>query len=219
MTVEPLVYFSAWWISARPRPATANESLFYTLTGQVHAPSVNATVAPDNSTVAAAGAIAAEPASPLARLIAHPRVRALSKDIFTGQIIATLIVLAFIAVFLLREWISQNARPGVFEDPDLLAEELRVAQEERMQLQVQVDAMRAGGAREEREREAALLRETRKKDEERARRKADEERARLRALRQEKERREEEEKIRGTAEKKAKKVSRMPCPAAEPAAC
>ena len=151
------MYFSAWWISARPRPATANESLFYTLTGQVHAPSVNATVAPDNSTVAAAGAIAAEPASPLARLIAHPRVRALSKDIFTGQIIATLIVLAFIAVFLLREWISQNARPGVFEDPDLLAEELRVAQEERMQLQVQVDAMRAGGAREEREREAAAL--------------------------------------------------------------
>lgn len=34
-----------------------------------------------------------------------------------GQIIAALIVLTFVAVFLLREWVSQNARPGLFEDP------------------------------------------------------------------------------------------------------
>lgn len=44
---------------------------------------------------------------------------ALSADIFTGQIIASLIVLTFVAVFLLREWISQNARPGVFEDEEV----------------------------------------------------------------------------------------------------
>ncbi|KAG5219472.1 ERAD-associated E3 ubiquitin-protein ligase [Salix suchowensis] len=43
----------------------------------------------------------------------------LSSDIFTGQIIASIIVLTFVAVFLLREWISQNARPGVFEDEEL----------------------------------------------------------------------------------------------------
>ena len=45
-------------------------------------------------------------------------LRVISKDIFTGQIIATVVVLVFISVFLLREWISQNARPGVFEDVD-----------------------------------------------------------------------------------------------------
>lgn len=43
----------------------------------------------------------------------------LSSDVFTGQIIASIIVLTFVAVFLLREWISQNARPGVFEDEEL----------------------------------------------------------------------------------------------------
>jgi E3 ubiquitin-protein ligase MARCH6 len=32
-------------------------------------------------------------------------------------------VLTFVAVFLLREWISQNARPGVFEDEDVFPEE------------------------------------------------------------------------------------------------
>lgn len=50
-------------------------------------------------------------------LITHPVWTDLSSDIFTGQIIAALIVLTFIAVFLLREWVSQNARPGLFEDP------------------------------------------------------------------------------------------------------
>ncbi len=62
----------------------------------------------------------------------------MSADIFTGQIIATLIVLVFIAVFLLREWISQNARPGVFEegDPAIVAE--RDAEQERERLQQRV---------------------------------------------------------------------------------
>lgn len=52
------------------------------------------------------------------RLIAHPLWLSLSADIFTGQMIASLIVLTFVAVFLLREWISQNARPGVFEEEE-----------------------------------------------------------------------------------------------------
>ena len=58
------------------------------------------------------------PKSFLARLMAHPLWLSLSADIFTGQMIASLIVLTFVAVFLLREWISQNARPGVFEDEE-----------------------------------------------------------------------------------------------------
>ncbi|KIJ55634.1 hypothetical protein M422DRAFT_199944 [Sphaerobolus stellatus SS14] len=48
--------------------------------------------------------------------VVKPYIRSLPADIFTGQIIASLIVLAFLAVFLLREWIQQNARPGVFDD-------------------------------------------------------------------------------------------------------
>lgn len=43
-------------------------------------------------------------------------LRDLWSDIFLGQIIAALVVVLFLAVFLLREWIVQNARPGVFED-------------------------------------------------------------------------------------------------------
>jgi E3 ubiquitin-protein ligase MARCH6 len=54
-----------------------------------------------------------------ASLMAHPLWLSLSADIFTGQMIASLIVLTFVAVFLLREWISQNARPGVFEEEAL----------------------------------------------------------------------------------------------------
>ncbi len=38
-------------------------------------------------------------------------------DILTGQIIAALIIVLFLAVFLLREWIVQNARPGIFGEP------------------------------------------------------------------------------------------------------
>ena len=55
--------------------------------------------------------------------MSRPFWRAMSADIFAGQIIASLIVLTFVAVFLLREWISQNARPGVFEDEDFLPDE------------------------------------------------------------------------------------------------
>lgn len=63
------------------------------------------------------------PKSLPARLMAHPLWLSLSADIFTGQMIASLIVLTFVAVFLLREWISQNARPGVFEDEEALPDE------------------------------------------------------------------------------------------------
>ncbi|THH29527.1 hypothetical protein EUX98_g4673 [Antrodiella citrinella] len=51
-------------------------------------------------------------------LFTHPMVRNISADILSGQIIASVIVLGFVAVFLLREWISQNARPGVFDDAE-----------------------------------------------------------------------------------------------------
>ncbi|KIY65813.1 hypothetical protein CYLTODRAFT_492008 [Cylindrobasidium torrendii FP15055 ss-10] len=49
----------------------------------------------------------------------HPLWLAISNDIFSGQIIASLIVVTFVAIFLLREWISQNARPGVLEGEDM----------------------------------------------------------------------------------------------------
>lgn len=74
--------------------------------------------------------------------LSHPLLRSVSADIFTGQIIATLIVLVFIAVFLLREWISQNARPGVFEegDPAIVAEREAEQELERQQLRLREQA-------------------------------------------------------------------------------
>ncbi|KAJ7249539.1 hypothetical protein B0H12DRAFT_696107 [Mycena haematopus] len=100
------MYFSmgdttAWWISDRPRPPDAPEefSPFYL------AFYAEPTDVPPPDTF-------------IARVATHPFWLSLSSDIFTGQIIASLVVLTFVAVFLLREWISQNARPGVFEDED-----------------------------------------------------------------------------------------------------
>jgi hypothetical protein len=76
-----------------------------------------------------------------------------SADIFTGQIIATLIVLVFIAVFLLREWISQNVRPGVFEegDPAIVAEREAEQERERQQQQQQRLREQARAAMEQRD--------------------------------------------------------------------
>ena len=84
------------WISDRPRPsADENQSILSNVLSETIMP---------------------RPKSLPARLMAHPLWLSLSADIFTGQMIASLIVLTFVAVFLLREWISQNARPGVFEE-------------------------------------------------------------------------------------------------------
>ncbi|KAJ6616969.1 hypothetical protein B0H10DRAFT_1346361 [Mycena sp. CBHHK59/15] len=100
------MYFSmgdstAWWISDRPRPPDAPQqhSPFY------YAFHSDATAIPPSDAF-------------IARVATHPLWLSLSSDIFTGQIIASLVVLTFVAVFLLREWISQNARPGVFEDEE-----------------------------------------------------------------------------------------------------
>ncbi|XP_006462126.1 hypothetical protein AGABI2DRAFT_118987 [Agaricus bisporus var. bisporus H97] len=98
------MYFSmgestAWYISNLERPPGSTGSPHYQkLTNE-------------SSTTA--------PKSIIGQITAHPIWAALSADIFTGQIIASLIVLTFVAVFLLREWISQNARPGVFEDEEV----------------------------------------------------------------------------------------------------
>lgn len=117
---------TAWWISARPRSPSSSSSSFFsynlTIRSQANASATNATLplyANDSNSPS------------LNALFAHPLLRTVSADIFTGQIIATLIVLVFIAVFLLREWISQNARPGIFEegDPAIAAE--REAEQER----------------------------------------------------------------------------------------
>ncbi|KAK7031639.1 RING-CH-type domain-containing protein [Favolaschia claudopus] len=101
------MYFSmgdstAWWISDRPRPTDLPQepSPFYLAFYS------EPTGFPPPDTF-------------IGRVAAHPFWLSLSSDIFTGQIIASLVVLTFVAVFLLREWISQNARPGVFEDDDV----------------------------------------------------------------------------------------------------
>jgi len=123
-------FCSARWISARPISLSSSPSsfFFYNLTSrsQSNSTATNATLRqPSNDT----------DSSTLDGLLTHPLLRSVSADIFTGQIIATLIVLVFIAVFLLREWISQNARPGVFEegDPALAAEPEAEQERERQQ--------------------------------------------------------------------------------------
>lgn len=58
------------------------------------------------------------------RIARHPAWVPLSADIFNGQIIAALIVITFIAIFLLCEWIAQDARPGVFDDNEIAAREV-----------------------------------------------------------------------------------------------
>ncbi|KAI9510016.1 hypothetical protein F5148DRAFT_977305 [Russula earlei] len=118
---------TAWWISARPRSSSSSPSsfLFYNLTSrsQSNSTATNTTLRRSSNDT---------DSSILDAFLAHPLLRSVSADIFTGQIIATLIVLVFIAIFLLREWISQNARPGVFEegDPAIAAE--REAEQEQV---------------------------------------------------------------------------------------
>ena len=87
---------SAWWISGRldERPRTLTNASSY---------NTNASLSFSNAT----------------SFLSHPVVRSISSDIVSGQIIASAIVLAFVAIFLLREWIMQNARPGVFEDAEV----------------------------------------------------------------------------------------------------
>ena len=94
---------SALWISDQPRPILEEAPTLYQKVP--YEPVVT------------------PPKTLLARITTHPTWVTLSADIFTGQIIASLIVLTFVAVFLLREWISQNARPGVFEDEEPLPED------------------------------------------------------------------------------------------------
>lgn len=131
-------FCSARWISARPMSSSSSPSsfFFFNLTSrpQSNSTATNATLRqPSNDT----------DSSTLDGLLAHPLLRSVSADIFTGQIIATLIVLVFIAVFLLREWISQNARPGVFEegDPALAEPEAEQERERQQRIREQARAM------------------------------------------------------------------------------
>jgi E3 ubiquitin-protein ligase MARCH6 len=112
--------FSAWWISDRPHP-----------------PSTSPTLRDFLLSVITTSSSSASSDSFFVRLTSHPSWVALSSDIFKGQVIATLIVLTFVAMFLLREWISQNARPGIFEDDDLLEERERPVAQLQPQQQVQ----------------------------------------------------------------------------------
>lgn len=101
-TIQANTLFSAWWISGRDRPLAE----FFGSNGTTSSNGTSTGFGlPLNATL-------------YQRLSSRPFWSMLSTDIFAGQIIASLIVLIFVAVFLLREWISQNARPGVFEEED-----------------------------------------------------------------------------------------------------
>lgn len=94
-------YFSmgettAWWISNRPR--------------------VN-----HNDTVSLFPK--AYEGNPILYISNHAAWSSISTDILAGQLIAAMIVLIFVSVFLLREWIGQNARPGLFEEEDFVPPE------------------------------------------------------------------------------------------------
>ncbi|KAF9266796.1 hypothetical protein L218DRAFT_955901 [Marasmius fiardii PR-910] len=117
---------TAWWISDRPRPPTSPDgyaaSLFSMGPYQYH---VIAKAKEEAQRAAqAAATLSPQPQPPtsvedlplLSWFFNHPVWISVSSDIFTGQIIASLVVLTFVATFLLREWIAQNARPGVFDD-------------------------------------------------------------------------------------------------------
>ncbi|KAJ8095074.1 hypothetical protein PM082_010293 [Marasmius tenuissimus] len=125
------MYFSlgdnaAWWISDRPRPALPPEGNTGSLVSM--GPFQYHVIAKAKEEVERAAQAAATPFPrpeppfsdedvPLVSwVLNHPVWLSVSSDIFTGQIIASLVVLTFVAIFLLREWIAQNARPGVFDD-------------------------------------------------------------------------------------------------------
>ncbi|TCD71774.1 hypothetical protein EIP91_003117 [Steccherinum ochraceum] len=99
---------TAWWISSYPRPEGSQTQR------HVLVPSNNTSTHFSNITTSYNETTAAF----VHFLVTHPTIRNLSADILSGQIIASVIVLGFVAVFLLREWISQNARPGVFDDAE-----------------------------------------------------------------------------------------------------
>ncbi|EJD07670.1 uncharacterized protein FOMMEDRAFT_101037 [Fomitiporia mediterranea MF3/22] len=93
----------AWWIYDHPRPSST--PIFHSYFSNLSlVDDQNRTNSPDKTI--------------MGLVTSYPVWRALSADIFTGQIIASLIVLVFLGIFLLREWIIQNARPGVFDDDD-----------------------------------------------------------------------------------------------------
>ncbi|EGN95092.1 hypothetical protein SERLA73DRAFT_61388 [Serpula lacrymans var. lacrymans S7.3] len=107
------VYFTvgesvAWWISGSPRPSSD--------------PQYDTGIYDNNNTHTNDTITTFEYQPLFVQMMTRPFWRTLSNDIFAGQIIASLIVLVFVAVFLLREWISQNARPGVFEDDEVVPE-------------------------------------------------------------------------------------------------
>ncbi|KAL0955165.1 hypothetical protein HGRIS_004073 [Hohenbuehelia grisea] len=118
------MYFSmgdstAWWINDRPQPTPDRPPFFY------QTAAANATTT--------TGFV-------FTQFTTHPSWLHLSSDIFAGQIIASIIVLTFVAIFLLREWISQNARPGVFDD-DLPDEPLQEGQPAQVLVPVQGGAV------------------------------------------------------------------------------
>ncbi|TFK17884.1 hypothetical protein FA15DRAFT_675738 [Coprinopsis marcescibilis] len=94
---------TAWWISDRPRPVSNDTYGVFARVKYDPIPMKTDTL--------------------FDRVTTHPLWVMVSADIFTGQIIAALIVLTFVAIFLLREWISQNARPGLFEEDEIPVDE------------------------------------------------------------------------------------------------
>ncbi|KAH9935970.1 uncharacterized protein BXZ73DRAFT_76777 [Epithele typhae] len=107
----------AWWISALPQPEPITDFYGRPVVANTTANTTTNGTANSTEAVSLEQLVAAQ--EPVASsLFAHPLYRSISSDIFSGQVIASFIVLTCVAVFLLREWINQNARPGIFDERD-----------------------------------------------------------------------------------------------------
>ncbi|PPQ98309.1 hypothetical protein CVT26_013518, partial [Gymnopilus dilepis] len=119
----------AWWISDPPRPPSTESPLpFYSyilfssssLSTSTPASAASRLSSPTSTPTSPLLPLSLLPTGFLAKIGTHPLWLTLWVDIFAGQVIASLIVLMFVAIFMLRDWILQNARPGVFEEAPAL---------------------------------------------------------------------------------------------------
>lgn len=97
-------FYSAYWVVGKEPPIRSPPSL----------PPINLTdaePATENVTLV--------PSSSFEHTLSSILPHDLGADIFKGQVITIAVVIVFLTIFLLREWIIQNARPGVFGDDDV----------------------------------------------------------------------------------------------------
>ncbi|KAG8880094.1 hypothetical protein FRB97_001080 [Tulasnella sp. 331] len=69
----------------------------------------------------------------------------MAADVVNGQLVTAGIVIAFLATFLMREWVAQNAMPGVFGDDEAGLLEVNVVPEIAEEVIVEAGVVPAGG--------------------------------------------------------------------------